>query len=881
MRRATGPAALLIAALLAFAATATARAQLSIGMGAEASPVLSNKDFAAVLEDVAMDDAQRQVAFAAFDDAQDRMFDAAHAANAVRRRVGDSHDEQRLAELEQSRRALAQSVLGSVDALFQQVSVMLRADQHEALDRARLATKRRIVRAMLGSSGIDGAVSWDVERAIAESSAPAEAKAAAYKALGGYRQRLGSLLQRMLDNAILQKRRTGPTSRNGPDGDLAASMLAMVEAQRSAQEVIVQLAAAHRDALAALEPVLPPADLAKVRAATAQRVWPRTAMDPDSPRQVIESLLGGRAAPDARAAIEAARDAWQPRWWVTSLRMTVAEDALRASAASAIFGGKPDESKAKQRTELRALRTERRSIDIDAWKALADADPAHREFLLKQAAAAPAGRGEFRQAPTLPKEGEAAEAPAMSGAIVAAGAAEVVAGAGATGDVAVSMMTISVGNGDDDEVAFNLDGADGGGVVMVMSGNDGPVVFGDSFGDGLGANLEFSGVSFAEPGSTEGGVRVRLPKAMPAEECEQLARTLGLDPANPSFRTMVDDYHARSREMDERLGAPFRDASHPQALELPAERAKDAPMLVDAYVEGLAAVDDAFIGNVAAAAGAADGPLRAARDERAAARARRTRYATGVMGSASPSDLDEVRLGAVIASTELSPADRASATDAWVAWSPSARAAAEQWRAACRSGDARWLEQEREAMAHPLAAGGHAEGEAVALGQERINGVMEIASAQSAALQAITRANIAGERAVEAALPEPARRSLREAWNRAAAPAAYADRKDAMPALDAASVDPALSDEQRSQVNALRGAHAARHREACDRLAELVILNKPSVAEAMGVQRIPDANVEIAAERFERQELNARSTRRLRAIVSPAPTPPEPSRTSP
>ena len=96
MRRATGPAALLIAALLAFAATATARAQLSIGMGAEASPVLSNKDFAAVLEDVAMDDAQRQVAFAAFDDAQDRMFDAAHAANAVRRRVGDSHDEQRL-----------------------------------------------------------------------------------------------------------------------------------------------------------------------------------------------------------------------------------------------------------------------------------------------------------------------------------------------------------------------------------------------------------------------------------------------------------------------------------------------------------------------------------------------------------------------------------------------------------------------------------------------------------------------------------------------------------------------------------------------------------------------------------------------------------------
>ena len=101
------------AAMLALAAPACpAHAQFSLEFGgaAEANPVLESKDFDAICTALALDDTQRQIAGTAFDDAQDRMFEAKRRADAVRSRTGtDPSDDQAMAEREQSRKALAES----------------------------------------------------------------------------------------------------------------------------------------------------------------------------------------------------------------------------------------------------------------------------------------------------------------------------------------------------------------------------------------------------------------------------------------------------------------------------------------------------------------------------------------------------------------------------------------------------------------------------------------------------------------------------------------------------------------------------------------------------------------------------------------------------
>jgi hypothetical protein len=160
------------------------------------------------------------------------------------------------------------------------------------------------------------------------------------------------------------------------------------------------------------------------------------------------------------------------------------------------------------------------------------------------------------------------------------------------------------------------------------------------------------------------------------------------------------------------------------------------------------------------------------------------------------------------------------------------------------------------------------------------------------ASKAITAAAIAMRDAVLAVLPEDGKERFRSAWLRAAAPKVYADTRDAMPTLDAALSVAGVSEAQKSQVNALRGEHAARHRELCDRLAVAVIASKPGSAAILGTSVSGDANAQVADGRFERAELNARSLRRLRSVLTPeqraalpalsrATTPPAPVRASP
>lgn len=873
---------ILCAAALILASLATnARAQMpfSLGIAGSTSPVLSSKDFQGILEAIGMDETQREVASSSFDDAQARMFAAKRAADSVRTRAAGAEDDQHLAEQEQARRAMAQAILGEVDGLFQSMSAVATAAQREALERERLAAKRRCIRAMLGPAGSEGAAQFDMERAVAMSRIPADQAEQAYRQLAPYRQRLASLFQRLLDEAIAQPRRAlraragsartaGDASSEGAEAGQAAFLDGLrqwSESMRNTREICVQMATAHRDGLASLEGAIPADGLAKVRTTALARIWPRSAIDPDSPERVIGQLIAKAAGEESRAAIESVRSAWQPRWWAATLRMTVAEDAMRGSGPMMMLmppNGEQDPDAAKARADLREARTERRTVDRDAWRMLAGVDPARRAFHEGMAARDP-GKDQFSGPASLPAE-EGAGAPQVPDE-----------GAAVAGSVATIIIGRSGGDGETDTMVFQSDEIVGAEGMMLTIGEGGEAVaFGDAFGDGMGSNIAFSGISIAE-GREAGQLRVVLPGPIDPAGAARIARALGADPSSPAIASLLDDYVQKARDLDERAGAPLR-ADGSGRPGLPAGRAKEAPALVDAYVDGLATLDDELVAGIGAVAGAPEPAVRAAKDERAVARDRATRYATGLMGGATPSAITAVGIGGCIGEAGLDAADRSRAVDAWVAWVPSARAAAARWRAHDRTHVAEMIELElrqfrrMQDLPAPDVDGGPVQvtAQVDAEAQARLGELMQSLSEVLAAMDAAT---VAGQRSVDAVLSEDGKARFRSAWFRAAAPRVYADSRDAMPSLDAAFTMPGLTDAQRSQVNALRGEHAALHRDVCDRLAELSIAATSGKVDAPGPDgraRLEERNRAIADGRFERTELNARSLRRLRSILT-------------
>jgi hypothetical protein len=157
---------------------------------------------------------------------------------------------------------------------------------------------------------------------------------------------------------------------------------------------------------------------------------------------------------------------------------------------------------------------------------------------------------------------------------------------------------------------------------------------------------------------------------------------------------------------------------------------------------------------------------------------------------------------------------------------------------------------------------------AIAMDEDDVKRRDDLMQQASAALVAINEAALAGRAAVLAALPEASRPAFDAAWLRAAAPKVFADARDAMAKLDAALVLATLSPQQRQQVDALRGEHAARHGSVCSRIAMAVVATKPGGAKALGMERPRDINIQVSDGRFERAELNARTLRRLRSILS-------------
>lgn len=891
------------------AAPAAAQFGLPIGSAGTASPVMASKDWEAALAAIGLDGAQRQVADAIFDEAQERMFDAARRADGEPPAAGSAATDSRDASAEEAaRRALARTVLAEIDALFETVAKLAGEERGAAAEREAQAARRRAIRALLGPAASAGPVQWDVERVIERSKVPAAERDAAYAGLSAYRQRIGARLQRLLEEEISRQRRAAraEAARDEPGaGDsLGLNLARLVESQAAARDARQELAEAHLGALAAVATALSPESLRAVQDAALGRIWPRTAMDPDSPAKVIDQLLGKRVSAEDRAPIERIRDAWRARWWTATARMAAAEGAMPGFLAGAAKA--PTEAERRARESFDEARADRRSADRDAWRALAAADPERREFHGARAAGEREGNG-LGAAPSLPGDDGPAgvtigttvvstandeprpdtvietETVVSSVAVVVTGSADA-GDAGEPGDVAVA----------GDTMVFTADSLDlEGGIGLVMGGGDGePIVFGDRFGDGMGSDSAFAGIELDMGGAGDAPVTGGLPGRMTPERLGEAARTLGADPDAPAVRALFADYEAATDAV--RASVPGIRSARPGGTErFPAAGTDEAAAILAKAMPALAAADDRLLADLGAVGGAEGAAIEAAQAERAAQRLWGARHGITPIGSAEPALAGRVFLGGCLSAPGIPEEESAAARIAWSAWAPSIRAAAERAFAADRETApalcrivAGWRERFSGVNA------GNAADLAVGIDEEDAKLQRELVDRIGAAGADVTRTALAGRRAILDRLGPAGKAAFGSAWLRAAAPQVYADRKDAMRSLDSARAMQSISDAQRTKVDALRGEHAARHGELSDRLAVLYVASRGGAAD-LGIQEQP-AQIErrTADLRFERAELNARSLRRLRALLdasqaaaipalSPATTPPAPGRASP
>ena len=127
--------ALLAAILLCIAVpTQQAAAQFWFGGGPARNPVLASKDLEEMLDSAGLDDGQRQLAASMFDDAQLPMFAAKRRFDDEMERIGTANNgEKTAAAQQQARRALAQSIMESMESFFQSLAAVARPEQQNDL----------------------------------------------------------------------------------------------------------------------------------------------------------------------------------------------------------------------------------------------------------------------------------------------------------------------------------------------------------------------------------------------------------------------------------------------------------------------------------------------------------------------------------------------------------------------------------------------------------------------------------------------------------------------------------------------------------------------------------------------------------------------------
>jgi hypothetical protein len=417
------------------------------------------------------------------------------------------------------------------------------------------------------------------------------------------------------------------------------------------------------------------------------------------------------------------------------------------------------------------------------------------------------------------------------------------------------------------------------GPVMISMGDDGGALFGDAFGDGMNPGFEFSQASFNS--DSFAGAGMSLAQAANAERVRALAQTLGLAADHAALTQMIDDYQAKCSALKDqysaRLGTAVPGAAMalgPQMSEAPIDQIRTGIGIVDAHAGQLALEDDALLDGIASLGGANEVLTQAVRAERARERVRSINYPAmpGMTWPASP--VVSLDLAGCVRTSGIVDPQRAAAMQAWMTWSPAALALQEQVRAETRSTAAEEIEVLRTqwSSATPMNAGATMTTDGPAAEPLRqAKRSAELMAQRESRRQSLFDQAIAGRDAIEAALSPEARASFHDAWLRAVAPQAYRDGRDAMTTLDAARALPDVTDAQRAQIDALRGEQAARHRELCDRLAGIAVTESAGPSMAPGNDRKSkkkEPRASMQDTRFERSELNARSLRRLKSILT-------------
>ncbi|MFM8872342.1 MAG: hypothetical protein ACKOJI_03125 [Phycisphaerales bacterium] len=850
----------LASALIATLAASTARAQempdfveFTQPQGPRIRAVMSGADFDAAMEAVGFDEGQRTTAGSMFDDAQARMFEAKRAADAQARGVGlFDRSARAVEERSKAARELRTRMLATVDDLFAALGAVATAEQQPALARERAKARRSTIRATMPPAGLGVRVaSTDVDASLSRAGIDPAVVTAASRAAAPLDERLESALVRAAD-ARDASDRAAAQAREGK-GDREAERKAMREAYAAVGQV-------HRDALAAVAAALPPADARAVCSTAARRIWPATS-DARAPERAIGQLLGDDLPAERRAAIEAIAATWWAAWWPATLKMAEASEQ-----------GGPF-------TNKKALDEPRRAADRAAWQALAGADEANRDFHLANAEAKPDGKqtmlGGGRGGPSLP---------GREGSGVAGGEAIEAVGMMIASTVTVAATPSEPGEavpappeaGENNVMTFTLDASDlqGGAIVL----GDASIEMADGAFDATAIELDEAGMEFCG---------ARLPAAIDEAEARSIATLLGVPGDGATLTSLLDDYRGRVRAIDEELGTGVREMLRGTSVrwmgnddgepEVPEANLRKSVPAIDQYVDRLAALDAELIASIASLGTPAGGAADAALARRARTRANAVRYPVeGAMVDGSTRFVEP--WDAIPA--DAGDAARTAARAAIDAWSPQASAAVEAKRAALRTGGTDLLliaradaARMREAMAGSKQGGGGPQQFAMQADPEAMKRRMDLYGQLDRARTALVASSVAGRDAVEAAIPAELRGAFRAAWNARAAPGSQRDPKDALPAIDRARGLDDLTDRQRTQLDALRTDHAALHAAACNSIAELQVaqtLRDAAAGEADGTfETLFDSSRLLEDARFERTELNARSLRRLRSMLTP------------
>lgn len=874
--------------------------------------VMSGREFDGVAEAVGFDPSQRTTADVMFDDAQARMFEAKRTADAAARKVGlFEPSREAVAARGAAMRALRTSLLAQVDDLFASLGAIARPEQQPALLHERRVARLRVIRTTAPESGFlgsnTGIVVSDAVAAVNAAAIDGTDVARAHEALAGSLDRLADALVRLAD-ACSERLLAMAEAAGAPDSDPRVTATrtqareARMQAARVQREALMQASRVQRESLAALEGVLTGTALQDAKAAAARAIWPMSA-DSKSPRRAIGQLLRRETNADRRTALEGVRDAWWAAWWPATLRII---DSFEAVLHEADAMGHPP-------AELVEART---AADRTAWQALAALDPANKDFHLANAEPSQALKGGGMMLdlgpnaePGLPGSEPGPGGPSLATGVSIAFSSTVTVQSGESGDAGGANVEMAVA---DDAP----DAGEAGGAVAIATGDalegmvSNQVTIVGATGSADDVSIDFGGdmgdVAEMFPPLPEAEAvhdfwerhalaGAGIPPPMTDDDVRRIASALGVAADEGVLAQVARDYRDRSKASDDELGARIRSLLDgaavawpmpdlPQAPGLPPQRPevpladiREAVGLIDQWTEQLGTLDDAVIDAVAALGTPRPEAVQAQQERRARARARALHYP----GTGGGFNLSGLRLfvepADALAASGADAAAIEAAGRALEAWSPAALAAIEANRAAVRKESVALIEFERADVANMRRAMQSDDGaqKAFLFDEEPMERRAETEGRLGKARQAVSQQSVAGRDAAEGALPELMRGAFRSAWYSLSVPSAYRDRSDALPAVDRARGLADLSGAQRAQLDALRNDHASLHRASCDAIAEMMIAEASRMDAAMdseegtGMDSITGEWRMLSDAFFERRELDARTLRRLRAVLTP------------